>query len=143
MATLTAANAVLIITIPGLFNQPQVLQGFAADDIYDVDQIDMTEVVMGVDGILSGGFVFVPIKQTIALQPDSASNAIFESWAAAQTQIKDAYIANGRTTLQSVNRAYVSTKGFLTGHTPVPSAGKLLKPRKYTITWQSVVSVPN
>jgi len=141
--TLTGANAIIMLTVPGLFDVPQRLQGFAADDVYDVDNIDSTETLMGVDGKLSGGFVFVPIKQNITLQADSDSAAFFESWYGAQQKVKDTYIANGRTTLNAVQRSYVMTRGFLSTNSPVPSVGKLLKPRKFTITWESVVSTPN
>lgn len=143
MSTLTAANAVITITIPNLFSIPQQLQGFSADDVYDVDQQEVVETMMGVDGILSGGFVNVAVKQTFTLMADSASNLIFETWAINQALIQDAYVANGSTTLPATGRVYTSTKGFLTSYQPIPSGGKLLKPRKYTITWQSVLPSPN
>jgi len=142
MASLTGATALITLTIPGLFSSPQQLQGFAADDIYDVDQQVITETLMGVDGILSGGFVLVAVKQNITLQSDSASNAIFEQWAAIQRQNRDSLTANGYTALKALGRAYRSTKGFLTDYPPVPSVGKLIKPRKYSITWESVLAVP-
>lgn len=142
MASLTSANSVITITIPGLFNTPQQLQGFAADNIYDVDAQDTVETAMGVDGILSGGFVYNPINQSFTLQADSASNAIFETWASFQRQQRDVYIANGSTTLPSVNKSYVQTRGFLVSWTPIPTAAKILQPRKYMIRWQSSQAVP-
>lgn len=143
MSTLTSANAVITLTINGLFSTPQQLQGFAADNIYDVDTQEIVETAMGVDGLLSGGFVFNPVNQTFTMQADSASNAIFEVWAATQAQIKDVLTANGRTTLPSLGKSYVMTKGFLSSLPPLPSAGKILQPRKYAIRWQSVLAIPN
>ncbi|TKB30520.1 MAG: hypothetical protein E5V67_27350, partial [Mesorhizobium sp.] len=113
MSTLTAANAVITLAVPNLFSTPVQLQGFATDNIYDMDSVDQVETAMGVDGILSGGFVYNPINQTFVLQADSPSIAFFETWAATQVQAKDVYTANGSTTLPSLGRSYISTKGFL------------------------------
>lgn len=142
MSSLTAANAVITMRIANLFNVPQQLQGFSADNVYELADQQVVETAMGVDGILSGGFVFNPVDQTFVLQADSASNAIFEAWAAAQVTAKDVYIANGQTVLPSLRRQYVSTRGFLTSLPPMPSAGRILAPRRYVVRWQSVLSVP-
>lgn len=143
MADLTGASTILTLTITNLFLSPVRLQGFAADDIYDMDTIEVAETLMGADGKLSGGFVWKEIKQSITLQADSASNIIFENWYAAQVAGLTTLTANGRTNIVSTGRAYISNNGFLSTYTPAPSAGKLLKPRKYAITWNTVVAVPN
>lgn len=143
MSSLTAANAVITLAVPFLFPTPIQLQGFAADNVYDLDAVDQVETAMGVDGILSGGFVFNSINQTFVLQADSPSIAFFETWAATQTQAKDVYTANGSTTLPSVGRSYISTKGFLVSMPPMPAAAKTLQPRRFAIRWQSVMGVPN
>lgn len=140
--SLTAANAVITLSITGLFPVPQQLQGFSADNIYDVGQQDQVETAMGVDGKLSGGFVFQHVEQAFLLQSDSESNAIFEQWAQVQRQVKDVYVANGQTTLPSVRRVYVSTKGYLTAMPPMPQAARILQPRRYVIRWESVVPQP-
>lgn len=143
MASLTSANAIITITIPGLFNTPQQLQGFSADNVYDMAVQEVVQTAMGVDGILSGGFVFNPVEQTFDLQADSNSNNIFELWAATQKQIKDVLTANGATTLPSVGKSYIATKGFLISLPPAPAAAKILQPRRYMIRWESILAVPN
>ena len=50
--TLTAANSVILLTIPSLFPVAQQLQGFSAEDVFDTDQLDTAETMMGVDGKL-------------------------------------------------------------------------------------------
>jgi len=142
MASITAANAVVTLSIPNLFPSPQQLRGFSADNVYEMADQQVVETAMGVDGVLSGGFVYNPVDQTFVLQADSASNAFFEAWAAAQTKLRDVYIANGQTTLVSVNRKYVSTRGFLVSLPPMPAAARVLQPRRYTVRWQSVLSAP-
>jgi hypothetical protein len=137
MASITGATAVVMLSIPGLYSIPQQLQGFAADDIFDVDQIASAETLMGVDGVLSAGFVFVPINQRITLQADSASNAIFDTWWASQQQIQDLYFANAVVYLTALGTKWNLTKGALTSYKPLPAVKKLVQPRPYTIQWQS------
>jgi hypothetical protein len=143
MGSITSANSVLILTIPGLFSAPQQIQGFSADDIYDIDDIAVSENIMGIDGILSSGFVYTPVPQNIMLQADSASNIIFETWYQAELQLIDKYRCTGSITLNSTGRKYSMNQGSLTTLHVAPSAGKTLKPRKYNIVWQSVIGQPN
>lgn len=142
MTSITAANAIIMITIPGLFSVPQRIQGFSADNVYDAADQEIVETAMGVDGILSGGFVFTPIEQNFSLQADSASNVIFEQWAAAMLNGRDVITANGETTLLSVNRKYVSTKGFLVNKSPLATAARTLQPRRFMIRWERVAANP-
>lgn len=143
MASITSANAILFLSISSLFNTPQQIQGFAADDIYDIDPLTAAEAIMGVDGVQSAGFVFVPVRQSIALQADSASNAIFDTWWTAQQQVKDVYFANGSITLNSLGRKYTMTSGVLLTYPPAPSARRVLQPRRYVISWQSIIGAPS
>ncbi len=142
MASITSANAIITLTIPGLYAIPQQLQGFSAENIYEMASLEVVQTAMGVDGLLSGGFVNNPVEQTFDLQADSPSNTIFETWASSQRQAKDIYIANGETRLPSINRAYVSTKGYLISLPPAPSAARILQARRYVIRWERVVSTP-
>ncbi len=140
--TITSANAVLTLAIAGLYNSPIQLKGFSADNVYTVEDQDITETSMGVDGVLSGGFVFTAVIQTIVLQSDSMSNDLFARWIAAQKAAREVITANGRTTLSAIGRSFVSTKGFLVRIPPMPTAARTLQPRSYTIQWQSVQEVP-
>ena len=142
MGSITAASAVVMISVPPLFPIPQPLQGFAADDVYSIPQIKSVETMMGVDGVLSGGFVFVPIPQEIVLQADSASNDVFDTWWTQMQAAEDVYPCQGLIVLKSIGTKYVQTNGFLTGYKPAPDAKKLLQPRRYEITWESIVPAP-
>lgn len=138
MASITAANATFLLTIPSVFPVPQQLQGFAADDIFSTDPLESAEILMGVDGKLSAGFVFVPPKQGIFLQADSPSNAIFDAWYAAQQTVKDIFFADGLVQLTSIGTKWALIRGVLSTYPPIPDAGKTLKPRRFGITWESV-----
>lgn len=142
MATITSANAALALAVASIFPVPVQLQGFAADDIFDTDQIDPSEVVRGVDGVMSAGFVFVNIKQNFSLQADSASNDIFEEWYQQQQAQREIFFANGIITLRSINRSYTMNNGVLSGYKPISDAKKVLQPRKFSITWESVNPLP-
>lgn len=137
MSSLTGANAVIMLSVPLVFPVPQQLQGFAADDVFDTDTIESAEVLMGVDGKMSAGFVFVPVKQNYTLQADSQAMFFFQQWWAAQQQAKDVFFASGLILLTTLNSKWTMTKGALTSYKPLPDAKKLLQPRKFTITWES------
>ena len=101
MATITAANAVFMLSVESLFPSPQQLQGFAADDVFSHALVAPVETLMGVDGFLSGGWTPQPKVQTIALQADSPSTYIFDTWYAAQEQAREVYIAQAHIALAS------------------------------------------
>lgn len=142
MGSITAANAVLMLAVPPLFPVPQQIQGFSTDDVYNIPQIKSVETMMGVDGVLSGGFVYVQIPQEITLQADSASNRFFDTWWAQMQAAKDIYAAAGLIQLPSVLTKFIQTKGFLTGYSPAPQAKKVLQPRRFEITWESILPAP-
>lgn len=142
MASISAANAVLMLSIAPIFAVPQQIQGFGPDDVFDIPQIKSVEVVMGVDGILSGGFVFVPIPQTITLQADSASNSVFDAWWTQMQATKDTYIASGLIRLPSISAKYALLTGQLTGYKPAPAVKKLLQMRTFEITWGAFAPQP-
>lgn len=138
MQTITAANSVFALAITGLYPAPQVLQGYAADDGFTTEAIENAEVVMGLDGHMSAGFIFNPVKQTIVLMPDSPSLDIFNNWALAQLAAREVMVANASISLPAIRKKYVLTRGFLTSTTPVPDVKKVLQPVRYQITWNTV-----
>lgn len=142
MTDLTSANAVITLVVPRVFNTPQQLFRFAADDIYDVPAIEAGEKSMGVDGYLSAGFVFKEIEQAYSLQADSPSNSIFDKWFQFEQTNRTKLAANGTTVLPSIGLKFVMTRGYLMSYAPVPAAGRILKPRKYGVAWNLVSPQP-
>jgi hypothetical protein len=142
MGTITAANAVYMLGVAGLFPTPQQLQGFSADAAFDTDASEPAEVVMGVDGRMSAGFVPFLTRQTISIMPDSPSSLLFEDWLAAQKAAREVYLANAVITLTSVNRAYVLTQGVMTSIVSIPGTRKVLQARNFIITWTDINPVP-
>jgi len=142
MGTITSANAVVMLGAKSLFPTPQQLQGFAADDVFSTEDIDTAEVVMGVDGKMSAGFVFVPVPQSYSLQADSPSISFFEALYQAQQAAKEVYFLFGVVTLSSISRSYVMNNGVLSRYKPASDAKKVLQPRTFRITWESITPTP-
>jgi hypothetical protein len=136
------STVIMMLTIPPLFTVPQQIQGFATDDVTDFDQIQSVETMMGVDGILSAGFVWVPQMQTIRLQADSPSCDVFDVWYAQQTAGQRTYAANGVMQIPSIQKKFVQTSGFLTQY-KLPGVKKLVQPRTFGITWNLIVPAPS
>ena len=138
MTTLTVANAVVTMTVAGVFTTPQTLQQFSADDIYGFGRQRVAETAMGADGYLTGGVVFVPVQQTVVLQADSPSIPFFDLWFAKEQQLREKLVANGSAALKGVATRWTMTRGFLTEYPPTPAAAKILGPRAFSIVWQRI-----
>lgn len=135
--TITAANTILVLSVQQIGTTQ--IQGFPPDDVFVCEDADVAETQMGVDANMSAGYVPFSTQTTFSLQADSASNTFFEQWIAAQKAIKEILFAtNGVAAFPSVGTTYTMTKGVLMRIPQIPSAGKVLRPRKYGITWQSV-----
>lgn len=139
MATLTSANATIFLSVASVFPTPQQLQGFAADDVFSSEKLNSAELSMGVDGKLSGGFVFVAAKWSVTLQADSDSNFFFDQWYQAQQVQRELLPASGLVLLQTLNTKWTLTRGYLTGYVPIPDTKKIINPRNFEMTWQSIV----
>lgn len=142
MSTLTTANSALSLMVRGLFPVPQSIQGYSTDDSFSVEDISPAEVQMGVDGMLSGGFVPYPTALTITLQADSKSVQMFDTVLEAQKAAKELFIFDGTLIIQGTGEKYAMTKGFMTSATPMSNSKKVLQPRKYTLTFENVSKAP-
>lgn len=142
MTSITVADSVVTLAVAGLFLTPQRLQGYAADDVFTVEQLQPIESMMGVDGLLSAGYVPVPVNWSITLQADSPSNVFFDTWYTAAFAARGTFPATGTVVLPGLGRKWAMIKGFLKGYKIMPDAGKVLKPRKYDIVWESVSPAP-
>ncbi len=141
--TLTAANAVLMLGVTGLYDAPRRLQGFSADNITELDALAVGEASMGVDGRLSAGFVFNSVNQNITLQADSESNDFFENWQQAEKQRREKYVAFGTILVKATGKRYTLTRGFLMNVSLMPALNKILQPRRYSLTWEGVSTGPS
>ena len=142
MPSLTGATAAIQLSITNLFDNPQQIQGFAADDVFSTTPIKSVETLMGVDGIMSAGFVFVEIPQTFSVQADSDSASLFDDWFNAQQVAEDVYFANAVIYLKALGLKWTMTRGVLSSYAPIPDVKKLIQPRKFEITWNKMQPSP-
>jgi hypothetical protein len=140
--SITAANSSFVLGVTNLFPVAQVMQGYDVDEAFAADDIAVGETKMGVDGIMSYGFVFEAVPLHVALQADSPSINFFESWYTAELAAKDKFQAFATIRYPSVNRTYAFTNGALVNYSPMSSAKKILMPRRFVIHFQKVVGVP-
>lgn len=141
MGDISAANAVIVLTIPTLNPVPFQLQGFGPDDVFSLDDIELVETSMGVDGILSGGFVWKEQNFGLTLQADSPSNDYLDIWMQNQMAALRSYPCNGVITLPSISKKLIGSKGFLSVY-KLPDAKRTLTPRRYRIKWQQLTVFP-
>lgn len=141
--SITSADAILTMTQPVLFPNPQQITNFATDDVYDTDQIRTLEAMMGVDGNLSFGFVFVPVLQNYTLMADSPSiSGFFDIIYTQQRAAKTSYPIGGVIVLPSLGKKFIMTNGGLSNYKVAPDAKRVLQPQKFQITWESIVPSP-
>lgn len=138
--TLTTANASLYFTIPNLFPVPTKIEGFATDDASTTSAVDMTEVVIGVDGKLSAGFVFNAVPQTIVIMPTSPSLDYFDTLLNATKAAKEVYPCYAVLSIPSIGKKYIYKNGYLKSGQQVPDVKKNLGPVKYDFVWELVTS---
>jgi len=136
--TITSANSVFTIVIPGLFPAPVQLQGYASDKAFTSEAIDLAEVQMGVDGRMTAGFTPNPTKQTVTLQADSPSKDIFTALIQAMKTAREVFYISGSIALPSTGESFTLTRGILTNTKQIPDAQKVLQPMDFVITWESV-----
>jgi len=140
--TITAANSVFMLTVGALYPTPQKLGGFMADDVFDTDDVEISETVMGVDNNLSVGYIPNPVEQNIAIMPDSPTSDLFDAWYAAQLAAREVIVCSASIWLPGPQKKYACVKGVLKRTKPIPSVKKVVQGVVYRLTWQSILPVP-
>ncbi len=136
--TITSANSVFTLVIPGLFPAPVQLVGYATDKAFVTEGLELAEVQMGVDGRMTAGFTPTPTKQTITLQADSPSRDIFTALIQSTKTAREVFYISGSIVLPATGESFTLTRGILTNGKQIPDAQKVLQPVDYMITWESV-----
>ena len=143
MADITSANAIYTLSVPDVFTTPQILQGFATDDAFATEAIEIAETMLGVDGIMSYGWLPFITHQTIVFQADSISIPnTMEVWVSAQIAARAIYTASASIALPALNKVYTLGNGVITRMTPIPAGKKVLGPQTYQIDWNYWIPQP-
>lgn len=125
--TLTVANSVIMMTCEALYTSPTQLQGYAADDVFEIDAVENGEYLMGIDGKLSAGFVYNAIPLTLTLQADSASVPVFENIWNYEVTNRTKLQHNWTVTTPANGRRYNLTNGFMRSY-KAPAGKRILQP---------------
>lgn len=140
MTTITSANSVFTVIVPGLFPAPVQLRGYSADSAFKTDAIDLAEVQMGVDGRMTAGYTPKETKQTITLQADSPSKDIFLLMIQATKTNREIFYIDAAILLPATGESFAMTRGVLTNVMQIPDAAKVLQPMEFVITWESITA---
>ena len=140
--TITSANSVVQLTIDSLYPAPVQIQGYSADRMFETQAVEVAMLQLGADGILSAGWIPHVTPQTFEMMADSPSGFIFEDWLQRQDANQQLYAANAVITLPAIGRKYALTNGFLMNVVSIPSAGRVLGARAFTIHWNAVTGAP-
>lgn len=137
--SISSANASLVLSQATLFPTPVQIQQFATDDISDIEAATVLEEQMGVDGVLSFGFVWAERMMEVSLKADSPSVAFFDSINAQQEAVQDVYPLNGIINLPSIGKQYNLINGGLKTYKVMPAIKKTLQALRYRLVWNKVV----
>ncbi len=142
MPSITSANAIYVLSIPALFPTAQTLTNWGVDDAFITEPQTIKELYVGIDGKLSAGLVFVPLKQVITLSADSPSNEIFEIWRQSEKNIRDVYFCTAILYIPALGVKYTLQPGVLETYPPIPDLGKTAKFRKYGLAFEDSIEAP-
>lgn len=129
---ITSANAVLVMTVADLFPAGITLQGFAADQSYSQDELQVTEDRMGVDGNLVAGWIPSIKSVTIMLEASSPSYTPMVQLYRAMEMKRGIIPVSLVATIPSIKRIYTWSEGVMKSGTPVANGKKILDPT----TWK-------
>jgi hypothetical protein len=140
--TITSANNTVILNIPGVFGNPIELDKWAADDAFTVEGITTGEVMQGVDGKISRGWVPSLRVFAFTLMADSSSCVDMDTLNSAQQAIKEFYSIAATIYMPGPGIQYNCRAGILTKYSPMAEAKKVLQPRKFEITFGRMDPAP-
>lgn len=136
--TLTSANCAIAIRVPLVFPTAFRLENFSADDIYDTNDVDTVELVMGADGRLSAGWIANVIEQRFTFKADSTTLDKIDDWYMAERQAREKFPATGSINIPSIQKKFAMQRGFLMRYKPMPDAKRILQSVSFSIGWQTV-----
>jgi hypothetical protein len=136
--SITSSNSIIIIGVTNLL-PPTQIQGYSADDIFTSEAIDNAETIMGLDGLLSAGYVPAPVTITFQMMANSASISFFEAWFAAEQQAGDKYTGFANITVPGIGRNYTGAKCFLRNYSPLASARKVMEARSFSLQFEKLI----
>lgn len=140
--TVTSANSVFTLVIPGIYPVPTRLQGWAPDDAFDTEAVETAVVTMGVDGQQSAGWVPNSTPMSLHFQANSPSISVFDTWDATESQAREKYTASGLITTPSIKKSWVLSNGVLQNVVRIPPGRRTLQPQVFRLMWETILLQP-
>jgi len=129
---ITSANSILVMTVGDLFPAGVTLQGFATDQSFSQDELQVTEDRMGVDGNMVVGWIPSIKPVTIMLEASSPSFVAMSQLYRAQEMKRGPILVTLVATVPSIGKVFTWSDGAMKSGTPVPAGKKVLDPT----TWK-------
>ena len=140
--TITSADSTFVLSSSDFALAATILEGYAADAAFAMDNANTAETSLGVDGKLSAGWVPRSYNQTVTLQPDSPSRPLFDAIVTAQDEARTVYRLNGVITLPGNQYSHSLARGVLKSYSAMSNAQKILQPVTFVIEWERVTTIP-
>jgi len=142
--SITSISTRFIINISELGLAGHKVEGFSEDEAINFDEVDTTEVYIGVDGQLNAGFIPQLKTMHLSLAPTSRSLTIFNRLYQEMTKREEViWINSAVITLPAVKQSFALTNGVLSGFTPVTAIKKTLQAVPVKIVWSRVEITTN
>jgi hypothetical protein len=134
---ITTANAISILTVDDLFPNGIVLEQYATDQSIGMDNSQITETRMGVDGKMVAGFTPNIKVVTISLEASSPSVVYFNQLADAMETYRKIYLCHLQCEVPSIYSLYRWKNGVLQTATIMPPHKKVLDPTSWVFHFES------
>jgi hypothetical protein len=139
---ITSADAVFMLSAAGVYSNPQQIQEFAVDRAFTTEAADIVEAQLGVDGVLSFGWLPRMFSQTVMLQANSPSGLLFDTINQTGQSLRQPIILAATITLPGIGQQYDLTNGSLKSYPPIPEVAKTLSARTFSIVWGGISASP-
>lgn len=137
---ITAANVKMVLVADILYPTGKNIDGFANDSLRSLDDLTLSESVMGVDGKLSHGFVKNPVTINLDLMPDQQGYKTFDNISQHMRTFNTILTLSLTIIDPTLNKKYTLTNGALTSWKAMPDATSTMQASTATMTFQDCVS---
>lgn len=135
--SITSANAKFTLIIPGVYSSGVLLDNFAVDDMFEAEEVELTESRIGADGQAVGGYVFNMTNMPINFQANSDGILVFQAWKQAQDSQRDIIVAQAAIIMPALGLKAALNDGFLGPMPAFPPHKKVAENWRGQIRWGS------
>lgn len=136
---ITSSNSSSVLTVESLFPVGITLEMFSTDSALSLENLDVTETRMGVDGKMAAGFTPNIFALTINLEAASPSfEALSQVWSAMSNN-RRIYECTLVSTVPSINRVFTFTRGVMKSGVPFANIERVLAPSAWVFHFEKMI----